>query len=413
MDKLIPRKNRKIRYLTIGIASFLFLALLAFFSFSKKRSLNVKADELIVKKVEKAFFEDFAVFQVKVEPLNVMLINVVEGGSVKEIFVENGAMVQKGQPLARMYNPNTELNYLTQETAIIEQINNLNTGKLNIRNQELNLTKDLVAIEHDYNDAKRLFDMNDVLYKKDVISRNDWNAFKESLRFQEQRKNNIQFSINKEKETNRLQISQINRSIKTMEKSLDILRNNKKNFLILTPESGRLTSFEPVLGKTFQAGESIGKIDSRQGYKLVADVDEFYLERIREGLKGEVDFKGKTLKVSVTKVIPEVKNGRFQLEMTFDSKDNLALQDGLSFGVKLILSEKNKALVLPKGSFNQESAGRWIFVVQGDKAIRRAIKIGRENPSYYEILDGLKEGESVITSSYSDYKDIEELNIEK
>lgn len=411
MDKVIPRKNRKFRYLTIAIGVFLALGAIVFFSFNSKRSLNVKADEITVQKVEKAFFEDFVVFQAKVEPLNVMLVNVTEGGSVKEIFVENGAMVTKGQSLARLYNPNTELNYLTQETAIIEQINNLNTGKLNIRNQELNLTKDFVLIEHDYNDAKRLYDMNSKLFAKDVISKNDWNTFKENLRFQEERKKTIQQSIQKEKQSNQLQISQINRSIQTMEKSLDILRNNKKNFLITAPETGRLTSFEPVLGKTFQAGESIGKIDSKKGYKLAAEVDEFYLEKIREGLKGQVEFKGNVLEVIVTKVIPEVKGGRFTVELAFTSKETITLQDGLSFGVKLILSEKNKILVLPKGAFNQETAGKWIFVVKGNKGEKRAIKLGRENPSYYEVLDGLKEGESVVTSSYTDYKDIEELSI--
>jgi HlyD family secretion protein len=411
MDKVIPRKNRKFRYLTIAIAIFLVLVVIVIFSFNTKRSLNVKAEELTVQNIEKAFFEDFVVFQAKVEPLNVMLVNVTEGGSVKEIFVENGAMVTKGQSLARLYNPNTELNYLTQETAIIEQINNLNTGKLNIRNQELNLTKDWVLIEHDYNDAKRLYDMNSKLFAKDVISKNDWNTFKESLRFQEERKKTIQQSIQKEKQSNQVQISQINRSIQTMEMSLDILRNNKKNFLITAPESGRLTSFEPVLGKTFQAGESIGKIDSKQGYKLIAEVDEFYLEKIREGLKGQVEFKGKNLEVLTTKVIPEVKNGHFTVELAFVSKENIILQDGLSFGVKLVLSEKNKTLVVPKGSFNQETAGKWIFVLKGNKAERRNIKLGRENPSYYEVLEGLKEGESVITSSYADYKDIEELSI--
>lgn len=412
MDTVIPRKNKKFRHLTIAIAVFLALGTIVFFSFNSKRSLNVKAEELSIQKVEKAFFEDFVVFQAKVEPLNVMLVNVTEGGSVKEIFVENGAMVTKGQSLARLYNPNTELNYLTQETAIIEQINNLNTGKLNIRNQELNLTKDLVLIEHDYNDAKRLYDMNSKLFEKEVISKNDWNTFKESLRFQQERKKTIQQSIQKEKQSNQLQISQINRSIQTMEKSLDILRNNKKNFLITAPETGRLTSFEPVLGKTFQAGASIGKIDSKKGYKLTAEIDEFYLEKIREGLKGQVEFKGKTLEVLVTKVIPEVKSGHFSAELAFTSKENIALQDGLSFGVKLILSEKNKTMVIPKGAFNQETAGKWIFVVKGNKAERRNIKLGRENPSYYEVLSGLNEGESVITSSYTDYKDIEELSIQ-
>ncbi|CAM2827982.1 efflux RND transporter periplasmic adaptor subunit [Flavobacterium frigoris] len=412
MDKVIPRKNRKFRYLTIGFVSFLVAGAVVYASVSKKRSLNVKVDELLVKEVSQEFFEDFIVFQAKVEPLNLVLVNIIEGGSVKEIFVENGAMVTQGQPLARMYNPNTELNYLTQETAIIEQINNLNTGKLNIRNQELSLTKDLALIEHDYNDAKRVYDMNAKLFEKDIISRNDWNLIKESLRFQEERKSNIRTSIQKEKQTNQVQISQINRSIQTMEMSLDILRSNKKNFLITAPVSGRLTSFEPILGKTFKAGESIGRIDSREGYKLSAQVDEFYLEKIRVGLKGQIEYKGKTVIVSVVKVIPEVKSGRFQVELLFDSKEELALQDGLSFGVKLILSEKNKILVIPKGSFNQETAGKWLFVVNGSKGVRRNIKLGRENPSYYEVLEGLKQGEKVITSSYADYKEVEELNIQ-
>ncbi|MEZ7505741.1 efflux RND transporter periplasmic adaptor subunit [Flavobacterium sp. Arc2] len=412
MDKVIPRKNRKFRHLTIGFVSFLVAGAVVYASVSKKRSLNVKAEELLVKEVSQEFFEDFIVFQAKVEPLNLVLVNIVEGGSVKEIFVENGAMVTQGQPLARMYNPNTELNYLTQETAIIEQINNLNTGKLNIRNQELSLTKDLALIEHDYNDAKRVYDMNAKLFEKDIISRNDWNLIKESLRFQEERKSNIRTSIQKEKQTNQVQISQINRSIQTMEMSLDILRSNKKNFLITAPVSGRLTSFEPILGKTFQAGESIGRIDSREGYKLSAQVDEFYLEKIRAGLKGQIEYKGRTVNVSVVKVIPEVKSGRFQVELFFDSKEDLALQDGLSFGVKLILSEKNKILVIAKGSFNQETAGKWLFVVNGNKAVRRNIKLGRENPSYYEVLEGLKQGEKVITSSYADYKEVAELNIQ-
>jgi HlyD family secretion protein len=411
MDKAIQRKSKKNRYLTIGIAVFLVLATASYFSVTKKRSLNVNADELLISEVNPEFFEDFIVFQGKVEPLNVMLVNIIEGGSVKEIFVENGAKVIKGQSLARMYNPNTELGYLTQETAIIEQINNLNTGKLNIRNQELSLTKDLVGIEHDFNDAKRLYDLNDKLYKKDIISTNEWNTIKESYRYQQQRKENIQQSIQKEKQTNQIQIGQINGSIQTMELSLDILRKNKENFLITAPESGRLTSFEPVLGKSYQTGQSIGKIDEMTGYKLVAQVDEFYLEKLALGQRGQIENNGKTVQVTVMKILPEVTGGRFQVELSFDAKDALVLQQGLSFGVKLILSEKNKILVLPKGSFNQETSGKWIFVVNKNKATRRQIKLGRENPSYYEILEGLKRGEKVITSSYTDYKDIEELMI--
>ncbi len=412
MDTVIKSNNKKLKYATLAAVVFLAFGTMAYLSMTKKKSLNVDAKELLVKTVAREYFEDFMVFQARVEPLNAMLVNIVEGGSVQEIFAENGTHVEKGQALAKMYNPNSELNYMTQETAIIEQMNNLNNGKLNIRNQELQLTQDLLSIEHDYNEAKRIHDLNKRLFEKDVISRNEWNAIQESLRFQEQRKNNIQLSIQREKQSNKIQIAQINNSIATMEKSLDILRSNKKNFLITAPASGNLTSFEPILGKTYQSGESIGKIDVMKGYKLVADVDEFYLEKVAVGQKGQVDYKGEMLEVSVIKVLPEVKGGRFQVELAFSGKQ-LVLQQGLSFGVKLTLSEKERVLVVPKGQFYSETNGKWIFVVKGNKAVRQPITTGRDNPDYYEVLGGLKPGDKVVTSSYVDFKDVEELKLEE
>lgn len=413
MDTVITRKNRKNSYRIGFILLFLAAGYFAYAMITNERSLNVSQSEIIVKTIEKEYFEDFIAFQAKVEPLHSMLINVVEGGSVQEIFVGNGDNVEKGQALAKLYNPNTELSYLTQETSIIEQINNLNKARLDIRNQELNLAKDLIAIEHDYNAAKQLYDLNERLFRKEIIAKNDWETTKESFRFQQERKNIIQQSIQKEKQTNRIQIGQINRSIATMEKSLEILRSNKKNFLVTAPLSGRLSSFEPILGKTYQAGESIGKIDVMKGYKLMAKIDEFYLERVATGQKGTIEYKDKQVNVIISKVIPEVKEGKFQIEMNFESEKDLDLQQGLSFGVKLILSESTRKIVLPKGNFSQETSGKWVFVVQGNKAVRRSITLGRENPLYFEVLDGLKAGEKVITSSYKDYQEVTVLNLEK
>lgn len=412
MDTFVPRKNKKNKYLLIALPVILLLGYFVFTSITKKRSLVVKKNEITIKTVENNYFEDFIVFQAKAEPLNSMLLNVVEGGSIQEIFVENGDFVQKGQPLARLYNPNTELGYMTQETAMIEQINNLNKAKLDLRTQELNLMKDLVAIDHDFLDSKSLYDLNQKLYKEEILSKNEWEKTQENFRFQKERKNIIQQSIQKEKQANQIQISQINQSQAIMQKSLEILRSNKKNFLVTAPLAGRLSSFEPILGKNYLAGESIGKIDVMKGYKLMADVDEFYLEKISEGQKGEVEYKNQNVKVEVTKVIPEVKNGRFQVELNFVDAKDLDLRLGLSFGVRLLLSEKTKTTVLSKGSFNQDTAGQWIFVLEGDKAIRRNIKLGRENPLYHEVLEGLKPGEKVITSTYKDYKNIEILNLE-
>lgn len=412
MDTVIKGKTNKNKYLLIALPIILVIGYFVFTSATKKRSLNVKKVEITIKTVENSFFEDFMSFHAKAVPLNSMLINIIEGGAVQEIFVENGDMVMKGQPLARLYNPNAELAYMQQETAIIEQINNLNKAKLDLRNQELNLEKDLIAIEHDYLDAKNLFDLNKKLFEQEILSKNEWEKTLENYRFQKERMNIIKQSVKKEKLANQIQIVQLNQSIGIMNKSLVILRMNKKNFLITAPISGRLSSFEPILGKTYAQNTSIGSIDDRKGYKLIADIDEFYLDRIAEKQKGTVDFENKVIEVQITKVIPEIKNGRFQVELDFVSSEKLDLKQGLSFGVKLNLSEKTKMLVLSKGSFYEETNGKWIFVANGNKAERRPVKLGRENPLYYEVLGGLKAGEKVITSSYKDYKQAEILNLE-
>jgi len=412
MDTVINRKSNKKKYLAIAVLAIVVLGYGAFSMITKKRTFNVKKSEITIKTVEEDYFEDFMVFQARVEPMNSMLVNIVEGGSVQEIFVSNGDMVMKGQPLARLYNPNTELNYMQQETAIIEQINNLNKAKLDLRNQELNLAKDLVSIEHDFLDAKNLYDLNKKLFDQEILAKNEWEKTQENFRFQRERMNIIKQSVTKEKQANQIQIGQLNQSIGIMEKSLGILRVNKKNFLIVAPLSGRLSSFEPVLGQSYQQGQTLGKIDVMKGYKLLADVDEFYLSKVKQGQKGTVDFNGKEVKVTIAKVIPEIKSGRFQVELNFVSNENLDLQQGLSFAVRLTLSEKTKSVVLSKGSFNQDTSGKWIFVVNGNKAERRNIEIGRENPLYFEIINGLKPGEQVVTSSYKDYQEAEILNLE-
>jgi HlyD family secretion protein len=412
MDTIIKRKTNKNKYILVALPIILIFGFFVFTSVTKKRSLTIKASEITIKTVENDNFEDFMAFQAKAVPLNSMFINIIEGGAVQEIFVENGDKVIKGQPLARLYNPNAELAYMQQETAIIEQINNLNKAKLDLRNQELNLAKDLISIEHDYLDAKNLYDLNTKLFEEEILSKNELEKTKENYRFQKERMYIIKQSIKKEKQANQIQIEQLNQSITIMDKSLGILRTNKKNFLIAAPLAGRLSSFEPILGKTYAQNTSIGTIDDRKGYKLVADLDEFYLARIAVGQKGTVDFDNKLIEVQITKLNPEIKNGRFQVELDFVSSKKLDLRQGLSFGVKLNLSEKTKTKVLSKGSFYEETNGKWIFVVKGDKAERRDIKLGRENPLYYEVLSGLNANEKVITSSYKDYKEIEILDIE-
>lgn len=411
MDTKINKKNKNLKRIILLAFVVVFFGASSFYLMNRPRSLSINSSEIMIKDVAVENFEDFVIFQGQLEPINSILINVVEGGSVQEVFVENGEMVTKGMPIARLYNPNTELNYLTQETAIIEQMNQLNVAKLSIRNQELDMSKDFVAIEHDYNQSKLDYDLSKKLYDREVLSKNEWENTQEKLRFQNERKGIIQKTLVKERESNTIQLKQIDEALAIMRKSLITLRQNKKNFLVIAPETGRLSSFEATLGQSIEAAKSIGKIDILSGYKLVAMVDEYYLDRIQENQYGQIEMKGKIIKVKVTKISPEIKGGKFKTELEFIDKIPSNLQEGLSVGVKLILSEKEKRTVIPKGSFYAITQGKWIFVVNGNKAVRRKIELGRENPNYYELVSGLKVGEKIIVSNYEDYKEIQELTI--
>lgn len=413
MDRTIPRKNRKkvkIILVSVGIIALLLISYITFF---QHIALNVSKKEIRIRPVEENFFEEYISFQSQVEPLHSLLVNITEGGAVMERLVENGSMVVQGQPLVRLYNPSSEFNFMSQEASLIDQMNNLNVNKMNIRNQELNLTKDLISIEYDYKNAELQYDLNKKLYDQEILSESDWNKTREALTYQKKRKALMEESIQKEKQSNALQVKQIDQSIAVINRSLEQLRENKQNFLLKAPVSGRLSSFEAILGKTYNGGESIGKIDVMEGYKLVAQVDEFYLDKIMLKQRGQIDMKGQITNVEVIKVLPEVKSGRFEVHLAFDTEKELKLQEGTTFGVKLFLSGKEKALLLPKGNFFQDTKGEWVYVVKNNKATRRNVEIGRENPAYYEVISGLEVGEEVIVSSYKDYLRVEHLNIEE
>jgi HlyD family secretion protein len=413
MDRALPNRNKKKFKVTIIIIGISVLLSVTYFTFFRQVVLNVSKNDIRIREVVQDNFEEYISFQGQVEPLHSVLVNIVEGGAVQEIFVENGAMVKIGQPLVRLYNPNTEFNYLSQETSIIEQMNNLNVAKLNIRSQELNLTKDLISIEHDYKDAELLYNLHKKMYEQEVLSKSDWDKTKEAYRYQQQRKTLMEESIEKEKQTNDLQMQQVSQALEVMNQSLQKLRENKENFLLSAPISGRLSSFEALLGKTYQGGESIGKIDVLKGYKLVAQVDEFYLDKVIEGQTGQIDLKGQITKVEVKKILPEVKNGRFEVQLEFSGDKELKLQEGTSYGVRLFLSGKEKKLLLPKGNFYADTKGEWVYVLKDNKAERRIVELGRENPAYYEIISGLEKGEQVIVSTYKDFLQVKILNIQQ
>ena len=413
MDTKIVKKKSKIKIVLMIIASAMAVSVFGWYFLNQKKTYNVKSEDITVDEVTKGKFEDMLMVTAQTQSLNSSLVNVLEGGAVKEIFAEDGQMLSKGQPIARVYNPNTEFNYLNQETGIMQQISQMRSSLLELKNQEFNQDKELLQSQNDYNTALQSFNLQKRLYDAEIGKKTDYDIALQNLNYQKQRKQIVENGAKNEKVSRNSQFSAINNSISQMEKSLNILRSNKNNFLIMSPATGRLSSFNVSLGQNLTTGESIGKIDLMGGYKLVAKVDEYYINKLTNGIKGTLDNNGKEYEVIITKILPEVKDGQFSVELNFIDAKIENLKIGMTFGVKLKLSADTQSMMIPKGNFYKDTNGKWIFVVKNNKAEKRNISMGRENPLYYEVVSGLKPGESVITSDYSELKKYELLDIQK
>ncbi|WP_454060255.1 efflux RND transporter periplasmic adaptor subunit [Elizabethkingia ursingii] len=412
MDTKIEKKRSKLKIILLALAGVVILGLFLGYFFRQKKTFNVKAEDLQVEKVTKGKFEDMMMITAQTQSLNSSLVNVMEGGAVKEIFAEDGKMVTKGEPLARVYNPNTEFNFMSQETGIMQQISQMRNTLLELKNQEFTQDKEILQAQNDYNTAQQNYNLQKRLYDAEIGKKTDYDMARQNLAYQQKRKQIVEQSIVNEKHSRASQIAAVNNSIAQMEKSLDVLRNNKNNFLIMSPATGRLSSFSISLGQSLTTGQSIGKVDLMGGYKLVAKIDEYYINKLHAGIKGTLESNGKEYNVIVSKVLPEVVQGQFSAELNFaDNNKPDDLKIGMTFGVKLKLSADTQSLMIPKGNFFKDTNGKWIFVAEKGKAVRKNISLGRENPLYYEVLSGLKEGEKVIVSDYSDYKKYEILDI--
>ncbi|HEX7868949.1 MAG TPA: RND transporter, partial [Chryseobacterium sp.] len=293
MDTKIVKKKSKLKLISIIIVSAMAVSVFGWYFLNQKKTYNVKLEDITIDEVTNGKFEDMLMVTAQTQSLNSSLVNVLEGGAVKEIFAEDGQMLTKGQPIARVYNPNTEFNYLNQETGIMQQISQMRSSLLELKNQEFSQDKELLQSQNDYNTALQTFNLQKRLYDAEIGKKTDYDIALQNLNYQKDRKQIVEKGASNEKISRNSQFSAINNSINQMEKSLNILRSNKNNFLIMSPASGRLSSFNISLGQNLTSGESIGKIDLMGGYKLVAKVDEYYINKLTSGIKGTLDNNGK------------------------------------------------------------------------------------------------------------------------
>jgi HlyD family secretion protein len=413
MDKRVEKKTWTQTRKLYVIGGVLFL-LLAFFGMKaiNRKIYKVSANKISVKKVISGNFQDVILIDGDVEPINLVLVNTLEGGSVEEIFIEDGVKVEKGTPLLRLSNPAVTLGYMNQETAIVEQINNLRNLKLSLEKDQRDLTESLIDSENSLADIERSYKVDSVLYTKDVIAKNDYIDRRESYKYLQNKRDFMNKNVTKSRKDNRIQIQQINNSIGMMQRNLNMIHENIEKMLVRAPVTGMLSSFDPVIGESYGNNQTVAKIDVQSGFKIKGQVDEYYLSMVKPGQLAQFSFDGELIDLQVKKVLPEVVNRRFEIELVFVNDAPEAVTIGQSLQVRLELSKAQKSLMIPRGNYFQSSGGQYVFILDGEgEAHKRQIKLGNQNPSYYQVLEGLEEGEEFISSSYDTFKNYESIKI--
>ena len=416
MDKVVVRKKIDKRILIGGAGGAALLLILLFWLFAPRAgSQSVSAERLGIATVENGTFEDFLPLRARVTPLLTVYLDAVEGGRVEELAVEDGASVVKGQLLAVLSNADLQLSTLARQTEVEQQLNNMRSQELALQQARSANMRDLNQAETDLAKARRQYDLQKPLSERGFVSKKQFNDTADDLHYQTKRLAILKRSIAQDEALQSSQLGQLRASASSLNSSLGIARSSLSQLNIRAPATGQLSGFTIQLGQSLERGSRLGQIDSAGGNKLVADVDEFYLGRVKPGQSGTVDAEGKTFRMKVAKVLPQVRNGQFQVEMIFDGPEPRAIQRGQTMQLKLTLGDSSRAILIPNGAFFNDTGGQWIFVVDrgGDSATRRNIQIGRKNADFIEVLDGVKPGEKVITSSYSGLVDKDRLTFDR
>jgi HlyD family secretion protein len=412
MDRVVVRKKIDKRILIGGGAGAALLLILLFWLFAPSAgSQSVSRERLAIAEVQNGIFEDFLPLRARVTPLVTVYLDAVEGGRVEEMLVEDGANVSKGQLLAVLSNADLQLSTLARQTEVEQQLNNMRSQELALQQTRSANMRDLNQAQTDLAKAQRQYDLYKPLADKGFVSSKQFNDARDDLNYQRQRLAILKRSIAQDETLQASQLSQLRASASSLNSSLGIARGSLSQLNIRAPASGQLSGFTIQLGQSLQRGERLGQIDSAGANKLVADVDEFYLGRVQRGQTGTVEAEGKIFRMKVAKVLPQVRNGQFQVEMVFAGAEPKAIQRGQTMQLKLTLGDSSRAVLVPNGAFFNDTGGQWIFVVDrgGNSASRRDIKIGRKNADFIEVVDGLRPGEKVITSSYSGLVDKDHL----
>jgi HlyD family secretion protein len=414
MDRPIKKKVFTVQRVLLGIGALAFVAFSANTLLgTRQSSLNVDREKITITKVQRGVFDEFIVVTGVVQPLKTYQLDAIEGGYVAQKLIDGGATVRQGDLILKLENQRLMLDFVNRETEMYELINNLENTRLRLKQDKFTLRKMLSELDYQIKQAKYDHDRNSKLYEDKVISLQEYERSKTSFeRLSQQRLievENQQF----QEENSLVQIKQLEGTLDRTKTNLSMMKQNLENLYVKAPVSGLLSRVDVEIGASIVAGQNIGQIDDLNGFKMRVEVDEHYISRIFPGLEGSFEFSGTNVRLVVSKVFPEVRNGRFEVDMSFEGKMPEGIRRGQSVPVRLQLGKPADATLLATGGFFSSTGGNWVYVLTGGgtKAEKRNITLGRKNPQFFEVLSGLEANEEVITSSYENFGDKDVLNL--
>jgi len=404
MDRIIEKKKGiQKKHIFWGAGILLFAMLVLKLVFGDHTSVfRAEKDQLVISNVEDGVFNDYITVIGQVEPITTIFLDAVEGGTVEERFIEEGAMVKKGDVILRLENRQLYQTILNSEAALAEKENYLRSTRISFETELIQSKRNILDSEFKVTRKKRTFSQYETLFKEQLISKEDFTQAKEDYEYEVDL-----LVINKLKARNDSMLRTT--SMKTLEidlgkmrQMLDLVHERLGDLNVKSPVDGQLGMLDAEIGQSINSGQRIGQVNVLDNFKVNAKIDEHYIDRVVRGLAATLDRNGANFNLTVKKVYPDVREGQFKIDLVFEGSKPENVRTGQTYHVKLELGESQKALMIPRGGFFQSTGGQWIFVVNeaGTEAVKRPIKIGKQNPQYYEVLEGLKAGDKVITSGY-------------
>jgi HlyD family secretion protein len=417
VDRVIAKKKwNKKRILTLtGIVAVIVLIVLSIIYTTGKSKLNVEAERITISEVKQGTFQEFIPVNGIVLPITTIYLDAIEGGRVEDRYVDDGAMMKKGEPILRLSNTDLQLSLLSQQSNVYNTLTQMQIARNQAQQNTVSKLNQMTDVESQLKEAERIYKLNKTLYDQKVIGLQEYKKSENDYNYYLQKKKLTEELLKQDSVTNEQQLKQAKQSYSGSENALGLFRQKVGDLIVRAPVDGQLTSLDAEIGQSKNKGERLGQIDILSGYKVRVDVDEHYITRIFNGLVGQLTLANKDYKLAIKKVYTQVNNGRFQVDMEFEGEVPQGIRRGQSLQIRLALSDETTAVLLPKGGFYQQTGGNWIFKLSGGEktAYRTDIQLGRQNPDYYEVTGGLKPGDKVVTSSYENYGDMQELVLKK